>query len=102
MGCGFIYKISFTFNIHNLTNKKSIQTFEFQIQNNTIQYSKHKITRMALLCSNSHGHLTTKYIGNSYIPNSCKRKLGDLNTTPDMSGKDMQFIIFRINKIRIQ
>jgi len=57
---------------------------------------------MTLLSSELHGHLRTKYIGNSYIPNPCKRKLGDLNTTPNMSGKDLQFIIFRINKIRIQ
>ena len=57
---------------------------------------------MTLLCPELHGHLRTKYTGNSYIPNSCKRKLRDLNTTPDMSGKDLQFIIFRINKIRIQ
>jgi hypothetical protein len=57
---------------------------------------------MTLLCPELHGHLKTKYIGNSYIPNSCKRKLGDLNTTSDMSGNDLQFIIFIINKIRIQ
>ena len=35
-------------------------------------------------------------------PNLCKRKLGDLNITPDVSEKDLQFIIFRINKIKIQ
>ena len=57
---------------------------------------------MILLCSELHGHLRTKYIDNSYISNSCKRKLEDLNTTPDMRGKDLQFIIFRINKIPIQ
>ena len=57
---------------------------------------------MTILYSELHGYLRTKYLGNSYIPNSCKRKLGDLNTTPDVSGKDLQFIILRINKIRIQ
>jgi len=57
---------------------------------------------MTLLRSELHGYLRTNHIGNSYIPKSCKRKLGDLNTTPDVSGKDLQFIIFRINKIRIQ
>jgi len=57
---------------------------------------------MTLLRSELHGHLGTKYIDNSYIPNSIKSKPGDLNTTPDVSGKDLQFIIFRINKIHIQ
>ena len=57
---------------------------------------------MTQLCSELHGHLRTKYMGNFYIPNSYKRKLGDLNTTPYMSRKYLQFIIFRINKICIQ
>jgi hypothetical protein len=55
-----------------------------------------------LLRPELHGYLRTKYVGNSYILNSCKRKPGDLNTTPDVSEKDLQFIIFRIIKISIQ
>ena len=56
---------------------------------------------MTLLHSELHGYLRTKYIDNPYIPNSCKRKLEDLNITPYVNRKDLEFIIFRINKIRI-
>jgi len=31
-----------------------------------------------------------------------QKKPGDLNTTPDVSEKDLQFIIFRIIKISIE
>jgi hypothetical protein len=57
---------------------------------------------MTLLRPELYGYLRTKYEGNSYILNLYKRKPGDLNTTPDVSGNDLQFIIFRIIKISIQ